>query len=246
MLKICTASGKHRTFDSGRMPCTQWCPHEVGSTFSARVHSATTARHMYHATTQPSSARHEEHAKLAQCQRMCRWAQERRIDSRLEPADFGGIRGAAATADLEAGDIVVSVPEHCLIHEGTAAASDIVSHSRAVAAALHMHKQEICHLLHMWRAHSNSPATSVRGKAVQGHSERSALVVIKSHRMSMKKSVEALFHSQGKALSALGIAGELLLIVFSMIDRHDPDSELAPFWNSLPQSLDTGRSSQIP
>ena len=201
---------------------------------------------MYHAITQPSSARREEHAKPAQCQRMCRWAQEQRIDSRLEPADFGGIRGAAASADLDAGDTAVSVPEHCLIHEGTAAASNIVSNSRAVAAALHMHKQDIFHLLHMWRAHSNPPATSVRGKAVQGHPERSALIIIKSHRMSMKQSVEALYHSQGKALSALGIAGELLLIVYSMIDRHDLDSEFAAFWNSLPQSLNTGWSSQIP
>ena len=120
---------------------------------------------------------------------MCRWAQERQIDSKLKPADFGGIRGAAAAADLEPGNTAVSVPEHCLIHEGTAAASDIVSRSCAIAAALHMHQQEECHLLHMWRAHSSSPTTSVKDKAVLGRSERSALVIIKIHRMSMKKSV---------------------------------------------------------
>ena len=55
-----------------------------------------------------------------------------------------------------------------------------------------------------------------------------------------------MYHIQGMALSALGIAGELLLIVYSMIDRHDQDSEFAPFWNSLPQSLNTGQSSQVP
>jgi len=38
----------------------------------------------------------------------------------------------------------------------------------------------------------------------------------------------------------LGIEGELLLILYSMIDRHDPDSEFAPFWATLPKTLRTG------
>ena len=46
--------------------------------------------------------------------------------------------------------------------------------------------------------------------------------------------------SQGKALTALGIQGELLLILYSMIDRHDEDSDFAPFWQSLPKTLRTG------
>ncbi|CAL5219423.1 g1252 [Coccomyxa viridis] len=102
---------------------------------------------------------------------LLRWAEKRHIESRIEPKSFGGMRGAAATELLEAGASAVSVPEQCLIHEGTAAASDI-----------------------------------------------------------------------GKALTALGIDGELLLILYSMIDRRDQDSDFAPFWQSMPKTLATGLS----
>ena len=44
----------------------------------------------------------------------------------------------------------------------------------------------------------------------------------------------------------MGIEGELLLILYSMIDRHDSDSEFAPFWTTLPKTLRTGdRSKQL-
>ena len=38
----------------------------------------------------------------------------------------------------------------------------------------------------------------------------------------------------------MGIEGELLLILYSMIDRHDSDSEFAPFWATLPKTHRTG------
>ncbi|CAL8467547.1 g7085 [Coccomyxa elongata] len=46
----------------------------------------------------------------------------------------------------------------------------------------------------------------------------------------------------GQALLTLGIEKELLLLLYTMIDRHDKDSDFAPFWNSLPQSFSTGLS----
>ncbi len=55
-----------------------------------------------------------------------RWAEERQIQSSIKPASFGSMRGAAAKEHLEAGATAVSMSEQCLIHEGTAAASDIV------------------------------------------------------------------------------------------------------------------------
>ena len=55
-----------------------------------------------------------------------RWAQERGVESQISPVTFGSIRGAAAMQHLEPGATALSIPEHCLIHEGTAAASDIV------------------------------------------------------------------------------------------------------------------------
>lgn len=54
-----------------------------------------------------------------------------------------------------------------------------------------------------------------------------------------------MFLSQGKALAALGIEGELLLILYSMIDHHDPESAFASFWESLPKILSTGDSLTI-
>ncbi|BDA42806.1 probable actin-histidine N-methyltransferase [Coccomyxa sp. Obi] len=46
----------------------------------------------------------------------------------------------------------------------------------------------------------------------------------------------------GQALLMLGIEKELLLLLYTMIDRHDKDSDFAPFWNSLPQNFSTGLS----
>ena len=39
-----------------------------------------------------------------------------------------------------------------------------------------------------------------------------------------------------------GISVDSLLVIFSMIDRHDPDSAWAPFWASLPAAFCTGLS----
>lgn len=38
----------------------------------------------------------------------------------------------------------------------------------------------------------------------------------------------------GRALSALGLDDESLALLFTMADRHDPDSLHAPFWRALP------------
>lgn len=38
----------------------------------------------------------------------------------------------------------------------------------------------------------------------------------------------------GRALSALGLDDESLALLFTMADRHDPDSPHAPFWRALP------------
>ena len=46
---------------------------------------------------------------------------------------------------------------------------------------------------------------------------------------------------QGKALQALGLHSELVLLLFTMVDRHEAESPWAPFWSSLPQTLVTGR-----
>ena len=46
------------------------------------------------------------------------------------PASFSGLRGAAATQDLQPYDAAVSVPEACLITADTALGSDIVSLSQ--------------------------------------------------------------------------------------------------------------------
>ena len=48
------------------------------------------------------------------------------MESQISPLKFGSIRGAAAMQHLDPGATALSIPEHCLIHEGTAAASDIV------------------------------------------------------------------------------------------------------------------------
>jgi hypothetical protein len=52
---------------------------------------------------------------------------DRGISTCLEAATFGGVRSAAAATDIQPGDLLVSVPEHCLIHEETAQQSSIVS-----------------------------------------------------------------------------------------------------------------------
>lgn len=58
---------------------------------------------------------------------MSSWAAERGITSKVKVGHFGGMRGAAADAEIQADDVVVSVPLNCLIHEDTAQASGIVS-----------------------------------------------------------------------------------------------------------------------
>lgn len=57
----------------------------------------------------------------------CRWASDRGIQSAVEQAKFDGLRGAAARVPIKALDPVVSVPQNCLINEGTAQCSGIVS-----------------------------------------------------------------------------------------------------------------------
>lgn len=55
----------------------------------------------------------------------CRWADASGISSRIAPAAFeGGLRGAAATADIAQGQCVVSVPEALLITAETAKCSE--------------------------------------------------------------------------------------------------------------------------
>ena len=56
-----------------------------------------------------------------------RWAKEQEIESLGEPQVFqGGLQGLAARRDIEAGEIVIQVPEGLLINEGTARDSDLV------------------------------------------------------------------------------------------------------------------------
>ena len=45
---------------------------------------------------------------------------------------------------------------------------------------------------------------------------------------------------QGQALAGLGLHEDLILLVFSLVDRDDSDSPFAPFWRSLPAVLVTG------
>ena len=45
---------------------------------------------------------------------------------------------------------------------------------------------------------------------------------------------------QGQALASLGLHRDLILLVFTMVDRDDSDSGFAPFWRSLPTDLITG------
>ena len=47
---------------------------------------------------------------------------------------------------------------------------------------------------------------------------------------------------QGQALASLGLHDDLMLLVFTMVDRDDEDSALAPFWRSVPVELVTGMS----
>ncbi len=42
-------------------------------------------------------------------------------------------------------------------------------------------------------------------------------------------------------LAIPNITVDNLLIIFTMIDRHDPESKWAPLWASLPQAYYTGR-----
>lgn len=92
--------------------CTAKCSHKPDTRFDPLVCAASVS-HVLCST--PSKC----HVKL-------RWAEERQLESSIEPKNCGCMRGAAAKELLEAGATAVSVPEQCLIHEGTAAASDIV------------------------------------------------------------------------------------------------------------------------
>ena len=48
-------------------------------------------------------------------------------------------------------------------------------------------------------------------------------------------------HAQGQMLMAIpGLSMDNLLIIFTMIDRHDPESKWAPLWASLPAAYYTG------
>lgn len=48
--------------------------------------------------------------------------------------------------------------------------------------------------------------------------------------------------AQGQALASLGLHEDLILLVFTMVERDDSDSAMAPFWRSLPDVLITGMS----
>ena len=56
----------------------------------------------------------------------------------IAAADFGGVRGAAAAANVDPYDVVVDVPEDCLITADTALQSDIVRRDSAVHWLAHM------------------------------------------------------------------------------------------------------------
>lgn len=48
----------------------------------------------------------------------------------------------------------------------------------------------------------------------------------------------------GLALQRLPIDDQSLLLLWMMADRHDADSDLAPFWRALPQAIHTGKRLQ--
>ena len=51
------------------------------------------------------------------------------------------------------------------------------------------------------------------------------------------------FIMKGRALVSVGLQSEeLLTVVWTMIDSHDPESPWHPFWKNLPVELKTGSS----
>ncbi len=133
------------------------------------------------------------------------WAQHRGIVAAVAPADFGGLRGAAATQDLQPFDAAVSVPEACLITADTALGSDIVRHLSGCT----------------WLTPPQQGAWECR--------------LLPTMRLA-----GCLGACQGKALSSLGLHRELIMLLHTMIDRHDQESPWAPFWRSFPPTLTTG------
>lgn len=54
------------------------------------------------------------------------WCKAKGMMSRVSPAMFGNLRGAAADEDIRPGDVLVSLPTACLISYDTALTSDLV------------------------------------------------------------------------------------------------------------------------
>lgn len=59
----------------------------------------------------------------------------------------------------------------------------------------------------------------------------------------VKPYIILLLCRQGRALSAMpGLHEEMLLLLWTMVERHVTDSPLQPFWAALPQAITTGLS----
>ncbi|KDD75922.1 hypothetical protein H632_c436p1 [Helicosporidium sp. ATCC 50920] len=100
------------------------------------------------------------------------WAESRGVRAGIRLAQFGSLRGCAATRALGPGDVALSIPRSVLIFDETIAQTDL---GRALAAVPHLTPDNV-------------------------------------------------------------------LLLFTMIDRHDPDSAWAEYWASLPAKYYTGLS----
>lgn len=47
----------------------------------------------------------------------------------------------------------------------------------------------------------------------------------------------------GRAMAATGADADTLKLLWSCVERHDPESQHAAFWESLPAAIDTGAAS---
>ena len=175
----------------------------------------------------------------------CRWAAEQGLQSRLVPARFDGLRGLTPEADLEAGDTALSLPEGLLISESTARASDLVSD-------LLLHRLP---RLAPWLA---------PGGPLGVFLTRAACMSVQLHLEAIKERLP-LFSSviperscpagcctdqppicclmlQGPVLAQFDLAPDMLTVMYTMYERHQPDSPHSIFWQTLPAHFGTALS----
>ena len=169
----------------------------------------------------------------------CRWAAEQGLQSRLVPARFDGLRGLTPEADLEAGDTALSLPEGLLISESTARASDLVSGL----------------LLHCFPRLAPGLAP---GGLLGVFLTRAACMSAQLHQVAIQERVP-LFSSvipercagpppfcclmlQGPVLAQFDLAPDMLTVMYTMYERHQPDSPHSIFWQTLPAHFGTALS----